>query len=95
MEFIFNTPENAEPQIVEETKLEAPVVSEPAVEEVVVEDKPKKVAKTGLVAIKSTKKVTWDGVGSLEIGINHVTPEDAEKWIKAKYFVTAAEETAK
>ena len=32
------------------------------------------------VAIKSTRNVYWMGVGKVKIGINYVTPEEAEQW---------------
>lgn len=32
------------------------------------------------VAVKSTKNVSWAGVGQVKIGINYVTPEQAEQW---------------
>lgn len=32
------------------------------------------------VALKSTRNVTWPGVGKVLTGINYVTPEQAEQW---------------
>lgn len=32
------------------------------------------------VAVRSTRNVTWIGVGQVKFGINYVTPEEAEQW---------------
>lgn len=32
------------------------------------------------VALRSTRNVTWMGVGQVKIGINYVTPEEAKQW---------------
>jgi hypothetical protein len=101
MEFEYDKPEVTEPAVaVEEATVEVvePVVeAAPVVEEVapVVEQPKKKVAKGDLVTISSTKKVAWDGVGTLNVGLNTVTKEEADKWIAAKYYVTLVEETNK
>jgi hypothetical protein len=86
---------------VEETKVETVdhtpevvVPTAPVVEEVIAEQ-PKKKDKATLVAIFSPKKVSMDGVGILSVGINHVTKEDADKWLAAKHYVRLVEETNK
>jgi len=42
------------------------------------------------VAVKSTKNVSWAGVGQVKIGINYVTPEQAEQW-KTRDHITLLE----
>ncbi len=72
-------------------------VEEPVVEEVRIEDttkpvkveakaEPKKKAKVveeseKIIAVFSTKNVTWNGVGKVNRGYNIVTQEEADKWV--------------
>ena len=73
--------------IVVETVVEQPVVETlPEIVEPVIEEKVKK--KGSLVTIHSPKKVFMAGVGTLQIGENVVTKEEADKWLAAKYYVT-------
>ena len=44
------------------------------------EEKPKK-KKEDIVAIHSTRNVTWQGVGKVYIGYNIVTKEQADQWL--------------
>lgn len=91
MEFEYN---KAEDQVAE-APVEAPVAEEvvPAVEEVPVVEQPKKKVKSGTVAIYSPKKVSMDGVVSLIVGVNHISKDDADKWLAAKYYLKLVEET--
>lgn len=88
MEFVYNNEEVKPVEVVEEAVSE---ITEPAV----VEQPKKRASKNDLVTVHSTKKVAWDGVGVLNVGLNTVTKENADKWIEAKYFVTLVEETNK
>ena len=48
------------------------------------------------VAIKSTKNVTWMGVGQVKVGINYVSAEEAKEWSKRNHIVILKpEEVAK
>ena len=38
------------------------------------------------VAIRSTRNVSWMGVGQVKIGINYVTPEEAKEWSKRDHI---------
>jgi len=76
-------------------------VEEPAVvkEEVLeVEDKPAKTLKVEkkptekTVALLSTRNVSWNGVGKVEIGYNIVTEEQAEKWLTRNHITLATPE---
>jgi hypothetical protein len=76
-------------------------VEEPAVakEEVLeVEDKPTKTPKVEkkptekTVALLSTRNVSWNGVGKVEIGYNIVTEEQAEKWLTRNHITVATPE---
>ena len=85
-------------------KEQAEVVTEeveetPVVEEVVapVEKKTEKPAKADkktedTVALLSTRNVSWNGVGSVEVGYNIVTPEQAEKWLTRNHITLATPE---
>jgi hypothetical protein len=73
-------------------------VEEPAVvkEEVLeVEDKPAKTPKVEkkptekTVALLSTRNVSWNGVGRVEVGYNIVTEEQAEKWLTRNHITVA------
>lgn len=91
MDFSYqNEPENA--PVVEENVIPE-AVAEPIAEAVV--ETPKKKAKSDLVTIYSPKKVTMDGVAPLNVGLNQLTKEDADKWLAAKYYVKLVEETNK
>jgi hypothetical protein len=73
------------------------VVEEPVFEEVtpVVEAKPAKVEKKTAektVALFSTRNVTWNGVGSVSVGHNIVTDEQAEKWLTRSHITLATPE---
>ena len=47
-------------------------------------------------AVYSTRNLFWNGVGTLEIGYNIVTGEDAEKWVTHKAVrIASAEEVAR
>ena len=100
MEFEYNKPEDS---VVEEVVAveTAPVVAEPIVEETpievapVVEQPKKKSSKGDLVAIRSPKKVAMDGVPTLNVGINYLTKEDADKWLAAKHYLVLVEGSAK
>ena len=100
MEFEYNKPEvsaDAEVVAVEAT----PVVAEPIVEETpievapIVEQPKKKSSKGDLVAIRSPKKVAMDGVPTLNVGVNYLTKEDADKWLAAKHYLVLVEGSAK
>ncbi len=76
-------------------------VEEPAVvkEEVLeVEDKPAKTPKADkksaekTVALLSTRSVSWNGVGKVEVGYNIVTEEQAEKWLTRNHITVATPE---
>jgi hypothetical protein len=76
-------------------------VEEPAVvkEEVLeVKDKPAKTPKVEkkptekTVALLSTRNVSWNGVGKVEIGYNIVTEEQAEKWLTRNHITVATPE---
>jgi hypothetical protein len=86
-------------------KEEAPAVEEaveenPVAEEVApaVEEKPAKAAKVEkknsekTVALVSTRNVTWNGVGSVKVGYNIVTEEQAEKWLTRNHITVATPE---
>lgn len=48
------------------------------------------------VALRSTKNVSWMGVGQVKIGINYVTPEEADQWVKRDHItLLKAEDVAK
>jgi len=48
------------------------------------------------VAIKSTKNVSWMGVGQVKLGINYVSAEEAKEWSKRDHItVLKPEEVAK
>lgn len=48
------------------------------------------------VALYSTNNIFWNEVGTLKIGYNIVTPENAEKWLRHKAVRLAnPEEVAK
>lgn len=72
----------------------------PTVEEVapVEEPKPEKPAKAEkktaekTVALLSTRNVTWNGVGKVEVGYNIVTEEQAEKWLTRNHITLATPE---
>jgi hypothetical protein len=71
----------------------------PVVEEVVpVVEKTEKPAKTEkksaekTVALLSTRNVSWNGVGSVEVGYNIVTAEQAEKWLTRNHITVATPE---
>lgn len=73
---------------------ETPVVEEvvPVVEKT---EKPAKVEKKSTektVALLSTRNVSWNGVGSVEVGYNIVTPEQAEKWLTRTHITLATPE---
>jgi hypothetical protein len=83
--------------VIEETPVEeVPVVEEPApaVEEKSVA-KPAKAEKKSAektVALLSTRNVTWNGVGSVTVGYNIVTEEQAEKWLTRSHITLATPE---
>ncbi len=67
----------------------------------VAEEKPAKPAKTEkvekksaekTVALLSTRNVNWNGVGSVEVGYNIVTEEQAEKWLTRTHITLATPE---
>ena len=73
---------------------ETPVVEEvaPVVEKT---EKPAKTEKKNAdktVALLSTRNVTWNGVGSVEVGFNIVTEEQAEKWLTRSHITLATPE---
>ena len=48
------------------------------------------------VAIKSTKNVSWMGVGQVKLGINYVSAEEAKEWSKRDHItILKPEEVAK
>jgi len=48
------------------------------------------------VAIRSTRNVSWMGVGQVKIGINYVTPDEAKEWSKRDHItVLSPEQVAK
>jgi hypothetical protein len=48
------------------------------------------------VAIRSTKNVSWMGVGQVKIGINYVSPAEAKEWQKRDHItVLSPEDVAK
>jgi hypothetical protein len=86
---------NAEEEVLETVSEE---VEEPATvkEEVLeVEDKPTKTPKVDkksaekTVALLSTRSVSWNGVGKVEVGYNIVTEEQAEKWLTRNHITVA------
>ena len=46
--------------------------------------KTKKVNKDEKVAVYSERNLSWNGVGTLEVGYNIVTKEASEKWVTHK-----------
>jgi DNA-binding protein H-NS len=78
--------EKEEPELVEEKVFD------------VAEEKPAKPEKTEkksaekTVALLSTRNVTWNGVGSVEVGYNIVTEEQAEKWLTRSHITLATPE---
>jgi|688.fasta_scaffold1519692_1 hypothetical protein len=84
-------------------KEEAVVLDEPEVPVVekvapVAEEKPAKPAKVEkktaekTVALLSTRNVSWNGVGKVEVGYNIVTEEQAEKWLTRNHITLATPE---
>lgn len=77
-------------------EVETSVVEE--IKSPVTEDKPAKPAKSEkkttekTVALLSTRNVTWNGVGSVEVGYNIVTEEQAEKWLTRNHITLATPE---
>jgi hypothetical protein len=95
--------------VVEEIAEEAEVVEVP-VEEPVVKEEPKKVSKKkqepedpkieepktpAMVAVFSTRSVTWEGFGKVQRGYNILTAEQAEKWLKRNHVRLANPEEVK
>jgi len=83
----------------EQAEISTEEVEEIAVAEEVVPvvEKTEKPAKTEkksekTVALLSTRNVSWNGVGSVEVGYNIVTPEQAEKWLTRNHITIAAPE---
>jgi phage I-like protein len=76
---------------------EEPVLVEEKVFDVA-EEKPAKAAKTEkklaekTVALLSTRNVNWNGVGSVQVGYNIVTEEQAEKWLTRNHITLATPE---
>lgn len=96
LDFLEDLDVSKEPEALEENEevvVEQPEV-EPVVEPVVeLVEKPAKKEKakkatedsdasTNMVAIYSSRSVSWDGVGKVERGYNIVTKEQADKWLK-------------
>lgn len=55
-----------------------------------------KIDKSETVAVRSTRNVTWSGVGKVYNGYNIVTKEAAEKWLTRNHITLATpEEVAK
>jgi hypothetical protein len=76
---------------------DAPVVEEvvPVVEKTEKVEKPAKTEKKPVentVALLSTRNVSWNGVGSVEVGFNIVTKEQAEKWLTRNHITLATPE---
>lgn len=83
-------------ETVSEEVEEPAVVKEEVLEEV--EDKPAKAPKAEkkssekTVALLSTRSVSWNGVGKVEVGYNIVTQEQAEKWLTRSHITVATPE---
>jgi hypothetical protein len=85
--------------VVEEAVVEAPVKEEAKVEEAPVE-KPKAVKKakevkeeaTETVALHSTRNVSWQGVGRLNVGYNIVSKLEADQWLTRNHVRVATPE---
>jgi hypothetical protein len=76
--------EEAVEEITEEVKVEESEAKELAVEEPVkktVKKKEEPKAAT-MVAVYSSRSVSWEGVGSVKRGYNILTPEQADRWLK-------------
>jgi hypothetical protein len=77
----------------------APVVEKIVEPKKPVEEKPEKVEKSSkkvtnekTVALLSTRNVSWTGVGTVEVGYNIVTEEQAEKWLTRSHITLATPE---
>jgi hypothetical protein len=87
--------------VVEEIAEEAEVVEVP-VEEPVVREEPKKVSKKkeepaepSMIAVFSTRSVSWEGVGNVKRGYNILPKEQADKWLKRNHVRLANPEEVK
>jgi len=83
-----------------EVQAVGPVNGAIGVTSVPVEEKPapskKKDSKKETVALRSTKNVTWAGVGKVYNGINIVDKDEADKWLTRSHVTLATpEEVAK
>lgn len=59
-------------------------------------EKPVAAVKEETVAIHSTRNVNWQGVGSVKLGVNIVSKEAAEQWLKRDHIkLVTPEEVAK
>lgn len=65
----------------------------PKVQKPKAEPKPEKEAKT--VAIRSTKNVSWVGVGKVSKGINIVSESEAKQWLTRDHITTVTPEEVK
>lgn len=66
----------------------------PPTKKEIVETKPK--GEINTAAVYSTRNLYWNGIGSLNVGYNIVSEENAEKWITHKSVRKAsAEEVAR
>lgn len=45
-----------------------------------------------IVALFSTRDVTWEGVGTVKPGYNFVSQEQADKWVKRNHIRVATPE---
>jgi hypothetical protein len=52
----------------------------------------KKTAKKDIVAVHSTRNVTWNGVGKVYIGYNIVSKEAADQWVTRDHIRLATPE---
>jgi hypothetical protein len=48
-----------------------------------------------IVALFSTRDVTWEGVGTVKPGYNFVTQEQADKWLKRNHIRVVTPEEIK
>jgi hypothetical protein len=86
-----------EPEIIEDVKVEEPVVAEVAEEpKVETTKKTEKKNSSDTVAIYSSKNISWQEVGTVSKGYNIVSKEASKQWLKRKDIRLASpEEVAK
>jgi len=76
--------------VVEEPVVIPEVVNEPAIEESVKEEKPKKKSE-GYVEVFALKGVSQKGLPDIKPGINRLTKSEADAWLALKSYITLYE----